>query len=209
MDESTLDRLLLEARPDRELTQSTASLLKQIAEEQEQRSRRRVGAKSASIVAGCILGALSIGVGTSVLAGPGVAHWWLWIPENDLTYVTRPFELNGVTTTCTFNLRILSTGQPADDAAAVQRLYDAREWLSSISLADYESQASATMDHDAGWPPGMETWDQRLMVGDQPYELAHANALMSAVSEAMRNEGLMGEGVSLEGNGRCTDEDGR
>lgn len=208
MDDLTLDVLLREADSDAPLTPRATELLTQVADREAERFEHRNGARRGAIIAGCIVGALSLGIGTAVVAGPGVAHWWLWIPDDDLTYVTQPFELNGDMTICTLQLRVQTSGQPDDDAQTVQRLYDARQWLSQVNWADYEDEARDLMVEIAGEPIPVETSDPRLTVGDRPYELAHAHALMAAVSQEMLDRGLVGDGVTSGGTARCAAVDG-
>ena len=153
-----------------------------------------LGTKVAAVAA-ATLAALSLSVGTAV-AVPLISHWWLWSPEDDVTITTQPFAMEGVGTpategqivVCTVRIRVLSDGKTAN-LNTVFRLYQARAFLQSVKLADYEDQAQALYANGGDSP--------------RPYEFDHAQMLAWAIESAADHRGLNGQGVSIEGASLC------
>lgn len=187
MDDASLDALL-----DRPSTQSRAPvevtrLATALAREVEERERRRATVKRNSIAAGVAAGLMSLGVGTAV-ALPGLQHWWLWVPENDVEFVFEDVQMNGGTWNCTTYVKVLTDGKTADESTT-QRLFEARAWLQSIDPAAFEDEARDFLNE--GVPPGM------------PDDQAHALAITRAVVLEMHQLGMVGGGVSVESGNDC------
>jgi hypothetical protein len=189
MSRTSLDDLLGRSAPRLDHTaesdRAASELVRGIFTERD----RQIRLTKLSLGVGGVIAALSLSVGTA-FALPGITWWPLWVPESDITYTTGPVELSGDTVICKFRIAVLTDGQTADDGT-VQRLYAARAFLHSVDFDDYKDEAAAAA---AAWPADDDT----------PREIAFWNGMSLAIVEAMNDRGLIGGGVSVTSDGKCT-----
>ncbi len=179
-----LDHLLDGSSPRLAESDRNHALAADVAATPVRSSRRR----TLAVFGASLLGALTIGTGAA-FAAPVLTEWWFWIPAEDLTLTTEPFEHNGETITCDIAMKVYTDGQTADETS-VQRLVDARSFLSTVDLANYDEAARALLEH-----------------GFEAFPVENTNygyALQRAVLDDFYGRDLLGRGVSLESQIGCT-----
>lgn len=196
MDDSTLDLWLEHARPAHPANAVLSQLAVEASREAQTVAERRRGLTIGALIAACVAGVVSLGLGTAA-AVPGIAHWWLWMPDDEITIVntvelTGPEQTNPGTYTCTTFVKVLTDGKTADETTT-QNLYDARLWLQSVDLADYEDAAE---EH-------MSAFSSSL-----PEELRRAGALAMAITIAYPKQGFNRAGVAIDSGTECDPVEG-
>ena len=189
MEHKTLDALLDVSAPRVSETEATNALVLQLVDHTV-RPRRRSRRSRLTITAFAVAGTLALGTGAAI-AAPFVADWWMWVPDEDLTIETAPFQRDGQLITCETTLRItLESGSATDDSA--ERLQDARDYLRSINLEDFQNEVEQLRDHS-----GEGVWS------DVSPEADWNGYLALAIGLEMGSRGLTGEGVGLDIQTRC------
>ena len=189
MEHKTLGALLDASAPRLAETNETDALILQLVDETA-RPRRRSRRSRLTITAFALAGTLALGTGAAI-AAPFIADWWMWIPNEDLTIQSEPFERDGQMITCETTIRVVLDGATATDAST-SRLQAARDFLGRVDLDDYESDA-ARMAREA---------NGGLWSNLSP-QLAHDATLAMAIMLDMHAKGLTGEGVALDSGPEC------
>jgi hypothetical protein len=188
MSRTSLDDLLDRSTPRVVQTAETDDAASGLARAMLQERARKGRATKFGIGVGAVVAALSLSVGTAV-ALPAISRWALWMPESDISYTTGPIEQFGETVTCTHRIAVLTDGKTADDGTML-RLYDARAFLQAVNLEDYQDEAALVMaDLDAG---------------ERAQEELEWLALSSVIVQAMEERDLLGGGVKIATDGKCT-----
>lgn len=189
MEHKTLDALLDASAPRMSESEATDVLVLQLVDHTV-RPRRRSRRSRLTIAAFAVAGTLALGTGAAI-AAPFLADWWMWIPDEDLTIATAPFERGGQLITCETTLRITIEGESATDDSA-ERLQEARDYLRSINLEDFQDEAEELRGRsDEG------VWS------DVSPEADWNGYLALAIGLEMGSRGLTGDGVGLDIQTQC------
>ena len=189
MEHKTLDALLDASAPRMSESEATDVLVLQLVDHTV-RPRRRSRRSRLTIAAFAVAGTLALGTGAAI-AAPFLADWWMWIPDEDLTIQSEPFERGGMMITCETTIRVVLDGATATDTST-SRLQAARDFLGRVDPDDYEADA-VRMAREAN--EGM--WSNLSP------QLAHDATLAMAIMLDMHAKGLTGEGVALDSGPEC------
>ena len=135
--------------------------------------------RTLTVFGASLIGALTIGTGAA-FAARLVMEWWQWTPEEDLILTTEPFEHDGETITCDIAMSVQTDGQTADETSA-ERLLNARIFLGTVELDNYDDAARALL----------ESGFEAFLAESTNY----GSALQQAILEDFRDRDLLGRGV--------------